>query len=60
MTEVRAGSREAAALVEKHLISPDLARGGGFLIASKDGGAAVMELIGGLIPEKEENKEERP
>ena len=24
------------------------------------GGAAVMELIGGLIPEKEENKEERP
>ena len=42
MTEVRAGSREAAALVEKHLISPDLARGGGFLIASKDGGAAVM------------------
>ena len=24
------------------------------------GGAAVMELIGGLIPEKEENQEERP
>ena len=32
------------------------AAGGGVLL----GGAAVMELIGGLIPEKEENKEERP
>ena len=42
MTEVRAGSQEAAALVEKHLISPDLARKGGFLIASSDGGAAIM------------------
>lgn len=42
MTEVRAGSREAAALVEKHLISPDLARKGGYLVASTDGGAAIM------------------
>lgn len=42
MTEVRAGSREASALVEKHLISPDLARKGGYLVASTDGGAAIM------------------
>ena len=42
MTEIRAGSREASALVEKHLISPDLARKGGYLVASTDGGAAIM------------------
>lgn len=42
LTEIRAGSQEAAALVEKHLISPDLARRGGYLIVSKDGGAAIM------------------
>lgn len=42
MTEVRAGSQEAAALVEKHLISPDLARSGGYVILSRDGGASIM------------------
>lgn len=42
MNEVRPGSVEASALVEKHLISPELARTGGWLIASQDGGAAIM------------------
>lgn len=41
-TEVRAGSAEALALVEAHQISPELARRGGRLIASKDGGVAIM------------------
>ena len=40
--KVGAGTPEAAALVERHLISPDLARTGGWLIASKDGGVAIM------------------
>lgn len=42
MTEVRPRSAEGAALVEKHLISPELARAGGWLIASNDGGVAIM------------------
>lgn len=40
--EVRAGSAEAMALVESHQISPELARKGGRLITSKDGGVAIM------------------
>lgn len=42
MTEVRPRSAEGAALVEKHLISPELAQSGGWLIASNDGGVAIM------------------
>ena len=42
MTEVRPNSAEGAALVEKHLISPELAKSGGWLIASNDGGVAIM------------------
>lgn len=41
-TQVRANSAEAAALVERHLISPELAASGGYLIASADGGVAIM------------------
>lgn len=41
-TEIRPNSAEGAALVEKHLISPELAQSGGWLIASKDGGVAIM------------------
>ena len=42
MTEIRPHSAEGAALVEKHLISPELAQSGGWLIASRDGGVAIM------------------
>ena len=42
MTEIRPRSAEGAALVEKHLISPELAQSGGWLIASNDGGVAIM------------------
>lgn len=42
MTEVRPKSAEAAALVERRLISPNLAATGGFLIASRDSGVAIM------------------
>lgn len=42
MTEIRPKSAEGAALVEKHLISPELAQSGGWLIASTDGGVAIM------------------
>lgn len=35
-------STEAAALVEQHTISPELAQNGGWLIASRDGGVAIM------------------
>lgn len=42
MTEIRPRSAEGAALVEKHLISPELAQSGGWLIASTDGGVAIM------------------
>ncbi len=42
MTEIRPRSAEGAALVEKHLISPELAQSGGWLIASRDGGVAIM------------------
>lgn len=42
LQKISAGTSEAAALVERHLISPELARAGGFLISSKDGGVAIM------------------
>lgn len=42
MTAVKANSAEGAALVERHLISPELAKAGGFLISSADGGVAIM------------------
>lgn len=42
MTAVKANSAEGAVLVERHLISPELAASGGFLIASADGGVAIM------------------
>lgn len=35
-------STEAAQLVEEHLISPELAQNGGWLIVSKDGGVSIM------------------
>lgn len=35
-------STEASRLVEEHLISPELAQNGGWLIVSKDGGVSVM------------------
>ncbi len=35
-------SAEGARLMEKHLISPELAQNGGWLIASKDGGVSIM------------------
>jgi protein arginine kinase len=41
-TEVRANSSEGRALVEQHLISPALAASGGWLIHTKNGGAAIM------------------
>lgn len=39
---IGAGSPEAARLVETHRISPELARGGGFLIQSTDGNVSIM------------------
>lgn len=42
MTAVQANSPEGAALVERHLISPELAAAGGYLIATEDGGIAIM------------------
>lgn len=42
MTEIRANSAEGASLVETHRISPELAKSGGWLIASRDGGVAIM------------------
>lgn len=41
-TQIVPRSPEAAKLVETHLISPELAQNGGFLIASKDGGVSIM------------------
>lgn len=35
-------STEASQLVEEHLISPELAQNGGWLIVSKDGGVSIM------------------
>ena len=35
-------STEASQLVEEHLISPELARNGGWLIVSRDGGVSIM------------------
>lgn len=35
-------STEASQLVEEHLISPELAQNGGWLIVSKDGGVCIM------------------
>ena len=35
-------STEASRLVEEHLISPELAQNGGWLIVSKDGGVSIM------------------
>lgn len=35
-------STEAARLIEEHLISPELAQNGGWLIVSRDGGVAIM------------------
>ena len=35
-------STEASQLVEEHLISPELAQNGGWLIISKDGGVSIM------------------
>lgn len=40
--QIMPGSAEAAALVEQHRISPALAQSGGWLIASRDGGVAIM------------------
>lgn len=42
MTDVRAGSREAMQLIEKHMISPAFAQHGGKLIASESGDIAIM------------------
>ena len=42
MTEIRPNSAEGASLVETHRISPELAQAGGWLIASRDGGVAIM------------------
>lgn len=42
MTDVRAGSREAMQLIEKHMISPAFAQHGGKLIASASGDIAIM------------------
>lgn len=42
MTDVRAGSREAMQLIEKHMISPEFARRGGKLIASANGDISIM------------------
>lgn len=42
MTDVRAGSREAMQLIEKHMISPAFAQHGGKLIASDSGDIAIM------------------
>lgn len=39
---LRPGDPASAALVERHLISPDFARTGGPLITSKDGGVSIM------------------
>ena len=62
MTEIRPNDAAGAALVEKHLISPELAKFGGWLIASNDGGVAIMigeedhmrlQVIGtGLCPQE--------
>lgn len=41
-TQILPHSPEAARLVETHLISPELAQNGGFLIASRDGGVSIM------------------
>ena len=35
-------STEASQLVEEHLISPELAQNGGWLVVSKDGGVSIM------------------
>lgn len=40
--KIAAGSPEAASLVERHLISPELAKTGGWLIVSDDSGVAIM------------------
>lgn len=40
--QIVAQSAEAAVLVERHLISPDLAQNGGWLICSKDRGVSIM------------------
>ncbi len=42
MRQVHPNSSDGAALVEQHLISPALAQSGGWLIASEDGGVAIM------------------
>lgn len=42
MKQIIPRSTEAARLVEEHLISPELAQDGGWLIVSKDGGVAIM------------------
>ncbi len=41
-TEIHAGTVQAQAMVERHLISPELAQRGGWVIASKNGNVSVL------------------